>query len=197
MKTYARIAALLAALSMAGPALADSITCESKGGRENYCRTNTNGGVYLQTQLSGNGCYQGETWGYDNNGIWVNSGCRAVFRTGGWSNYNTYHNNGYNYNNGYNNNYNNNNHHNDSGAGAAVAIGAILGAVVIASAASANSKKSSSSGQQYQDYYKSGCDAGVGDRKKGKSMDHTRHAGAYSGSTEQAYTSGYNKCWAD
>ena len=43
----------------AGPALADTITCESKGGRESYCRTNTHGGVYLQTQLSGNGCYQG------------------------------------------------------------------------------------------------------------------------------------------
>jgi hypothetical protein len=195
MTTIARVAALLAVAAMAGPALADTITCESQGGRERYCRANTNGGVYLQTQLSGNGCYQGETWGYDNGGIWVNSGCRAVFRTGGWNNYNSYHNNGYNYNNSYNNNYNNNNHH-DSGAGAAVAIGAILGAVVIASAASAN-KKASSGTDQYQNYYRSGCDAGVGDRKKGKSMDHTRHSGAYSGGTEQAYTAGYNKCFAD
>jgi hypothetical protein len=65
-----------------GVAAADTVTCESVGGQEKYCRTNTNGGVYLETQLSHSPCRQDSTWGSDDRGIWVSNGCRAVFHTG-------------------------------------------------------------------------------------------------------------------
>jgi len=59
------------------------ITCESPRKGENYCRTRTQGRVDLVDQLSSTPCIKGRTWGYDDSGIWVRNGCRAVFRTGG------------------------------------------------------------------------------------------------------------------
>jgi len=180
--------ALLVAFTTVAPALADTIRCESDNGRERYCRGNTRGGVYLQTQLSSSGCYQGDTWGYDGGGIWVSAGCRAIFQTGG-----NYYPNGYNPNNNYPNNNNNHNNGND-GAVAAVALAAIIGAAVIASS---SSKNKSNSGGSYETTYNNGCNAGNKDRSAGKSRDYTRHSGSYSGSNEQAYSSGYNKCWSN
>ena len=49
----------------------------------------------LSTQLSSSGCYQGDTWGYDNRGVWVSGGCRADFSSGGYSGYNYHHGNDY------------------------------------------------------------------------------------------------------
>lgn len=57
----------------------DTIRCESDGGRRNYCRANTRGGVRLSHQLSRGSCDFGRSWGYDRNGIWVDHGCRADF----------------------------------------------------------------------------------------------------------------------
>ena len=45
----------------------------------NYCSANTNGGVRLTNQRSGSPCVQGQTWGFDRSGIWVDRGCRAEF----------------------------------------------------------------------------------------------------------------------
>ncbi|MFZ2753239.1 MAG: DUF3011 domain-containing protein [Lysobacteraceae bacterium] len=71
-------------LAMAGTARAQStITCESSGGQYRSCPVNTANGVTLSRQLSREGCWQGDTWGYDRNRIWVNRGCRAEFRVGG------------------------------------------------------------------------------------------------------------------
>ena len=58
-----------------------TITCESRGDRYNYCRTNTYGEVYLDRQLSDAPCREYDTWGADGDGsgIWVREGCRAVF----------------------------------------------------------------------------------------------------------------------
>ena len=58
-----------------------SITCESRGERYNYCRTNTYGRVYLDRQLSDAPCREYDTWGADGDGsgVWVRDGCRAVF----------------------------------------------------------------------------------------------------------------------
>ncbi|MGI8772006.1 MAG: DUF3011 domain-containing protein [Acidobacteriaceae bacterium] len=55
-----------------------TITCSSDGGRK-YCPANTTGGVQLTRQRSNARCTQGSTWGYDNQGIWVDKGCRADF----------------------------------------------------------------------------------------------------------------------
>ncbi|QEE27270.1 DUF3011 domain-containing protein [Terriglobus albidus] len=55
------------------------ITCESNDMGRNYCRVPIRGGVRLIKQRSGSPCRQGETWGYDRGGIWVDRGCRADF----------------------------------------------------------------------------------------------------------------------
>lgn len=184
--TLASATSFVLAIAIAAPALADSITCESLDGRERYCGANTRGGVYLSTQLSSRGCFQGDTWGYDRNGIWVTGGCRAVFQTGGsWGGNNYYHGNDY-----YSGDRNN---RKNDGATAAIAIGAILGAAVIASAASKNKHSNDS---DYGSAYDNGCSTGRSDRSKGESRDYTRHYGRYDGRSEQAFSSGYNQCWS-
>jgi hypothetical protein len=59
-----------------GPAV---ITCSSNNGKRNYCPANIGRGVRLTNQRSGSPCIQGQTWGWDNRGIWVDRGCRADF----------------------------------------------------------------------------------------------------------------------
>lgn len=63
-------------------AQADTIRCESNGGNYKVCSVDTRGGVRLSRQLSSQGCWQNDTWGYDRNRIWVNRGCRAEFWVG-------------------------------------------------------------------------------------------------------------------
>lgn len=57
------------------------ITCESRGERYTYCRTNTHGRVRLERQLSDAPCREYYTWGADGDGsgVWVSNGCRATF----------------------------------------------------------------------------------------------------------------------
>jgi hypothetical protein len=82
---------LLAALTFgalllgARSAEAETIRCESQGGRYQVCSANTSGGVRLSQQLSSQGCWQNDTWGYDRDRIWVDRGCRAEFKVGGGS----------------------------------------------------------------------------------------------------------------
>jgi hypothetical protein len=57
-----------------------TVTCEANGNRRQYCGADTSGGVRM---LRGNGaCREGDTWGYDRRGIWVDRGCRAEFEVG-------------------------------------------------------------------------------------------------------------------
>jgi hypothetical protein len=76
------LAALLFTLSFSrtslGQARPQILTCSSNNNRHNSCvfpRRN----VTLSRQLSGSPCIQGQTWGWDRNGIWVDRGCRAEF----------------------------------------------------------------------------------------------------------------------
>lgn len=62
---------------------AQSFTCSSEDGRRHYCAVNTSGGVRMVRQRSGSPCIQGQTWGYDRRGVWVDRGCRADFVAGG------------------------------------------------------------------------------------------------------------------
>jgi hypothetical protein len=57
------------------------ITCESRGDRYNYCRTNMRGRIRIERQLSDAPCRRYDTWGADGDGsgIWVSNGCRATF----------------------------------------------------------------------------------------------------------------------
>ncbi len=66
-------------------AQAETIRCESKGGSYQVCSADTRGGVRLTQQLSSQGCWQNDTWGYDRNRIWVDRGCRAEFYVGSGS----------------------------------------------------------------------------------------------------------------
>lgn len=88
-RTLPRYAAWLSVLllGVCGTASAQqSLRCESQDGRYRSCPVDTSGGVYLSRQLSQQGCWQGDTWGYDRNRIWVTRGCRAEFRIGHRSN---------------------------------------------------------------------------------------------------------------
>ncbi len=61
-----------------------SIYCASDDERRHTCPINTNGGtVRLVSQRSGSNCVQGRTWGFNNDGIWVDRGCRADFEVSG------------------------------------------------------------------------------------------------------------------
>jgi hypothetical protein len=61
-----------------------TIRCESSDYRQQYCRTDTRGGVRLSRQLSDSACIQGRSWDYDRDGVWVSNGCKADFTVGVW-----------------------------------------------------------------------------------------------------------------
>jgi hypothetical protein len=69
------------------------VTCGSSDGRYSRCFTRTEGTVSLRKQLSNQACVYRRTWGYDQNGIWVDNGCRGQFVVGrggpgsGWGEY--------------------------------------------------------------------------------------------------------------
>lgn len=57
------------------------VRCESKGKARQRCPTDVAlRPVQLLRQLSDSACVQGESWGWDPDGVWVDSGCRALFR---------------------------------------------------------------------------------------------------------------------
>ncbi len=56
------------------------LLCESIDDRRAYCAADARSGVQLVRQLSRDNCYEGQTWGYDQRGVWVDHGCRAEFR---------------------------------------------------------------------------------------------------------------------
>jgi hypothetical protein len=58
------------------------ISCESVEYRYQYCPFQNRGHierVYLRAQQSKTSCIEGQNWGWDRNGVWVNNGCRAIF----------------------------------------------------------------------------------------------------------------------
>jgi hypothetical protein len=65
-------------------AIARAVTCESKNGARAACPGETQFGVAIVKQLGPNHCILGETWGFDQDGIWVDKGCQAQFALGGY-----------------------------------------------------------------------------------------------------------------
>ena len=57
----------------------DEVLCESYKGRVAYCDIDTQGEVVLVEQVSRSQCIEGQTWGVDRRGLWVNQGCRGNF----------------------------------------------------------------------------------------------------------------------
>src|SRR5882757_1949466 len=64
------------------PALAaaqDSLKCESNDGNRQYCGRYNPDQVRFDRQISESSCVEGQTWGVDRDGLWVDRGCRAIF----------------------------------------------------------------------------------------------------------------------
>lgn len=126
-------------LAMAGTARAQStITCESSGGQYRSCPVDTSGGVTLSRQLSREGCWQGDSWGYDRNRIWVNRGCRAEFRVGSDRGNSSSNNNG------------------------AKVAGAVILGVIAAAAIAKHNDRDDDRDDRYNDHYDDGYGYGYG-----------------------------------
>ncbi len=63
-----------------GAALPSEVTCESTDQRQVSCEMDTRGNVEVARQISHIRCEQGQNWGLSRHSVWVNGGCRAVFR---------------------------------------------------------------------------------------------------------------------
>jgi hypothetical protein len=63
-----------------GPPPIDRVTCESREYQQAFCPVRPMiARAWLVSQRSQSACIQGETWGFQRNGIWVNGGCSGVF----------------------------------------------------------------------------------------------------------------------
>jgi len=69
--------------NVATGAFGRSVICESQNNGRARCPVDTSYGVQLVRQISKNNCERGTDWGFDENGVWVNNGCRAEFVLGG------------------------------------------------------------------------------------------------------------------
>jgi hypothetical protein len=146
---------VVAFLSVAVVDAQQVISCDSRGHDHHYCHVDTYGGVTLVHQRSHSGCWKGDTWGYDRDGIWVSNGCRADFRIGSkgddWAESLEHHYGGHHHDVNWDNDRdrdrwvdhqvdnvmgNDRKHHHDDDV--AVAAGAILAAGIIAAVASDN-----------------------------------------------------------
>lgn len=56
------------------------MNCSSNDGGRRFCPADTRRGATLVRQISQSPCIQGQTWGWDRRGVWVDRGCRADFR---------------------------------------------------------------------------------------------------------------------
>ncbi len=55
------------------------VRCESNNERYQFCRTGPIAGARLQRQVSGAPCTENRTWGFREDGVWVDKGCRGDF----------------------------------------------------------------------------------------------------------------------
>ena len=63
-----------------GKVLAHRLRCSSDDGERKHCNVDTRWSkVELVKQLGSTPCTEGSTWGHDEQGIWVDHGCRAEF----------------------------------------------------------------------------------------------------------------------
>ena len=74
--------ALFSLMTYSSALATNTLRCKSEGFGYQYCSADTRGGVILGEQLSDTPCQQGENWGYDRQGIWVNNGCAGAFVIG-------------------------------------------------------------------------------------------------------------------
>jgi hypothetical protein len=58
------------------------VICSSQPGERQHCAADTSAGVALQRSTGKGECLLGNTWGYDDSGIWVVNGCSGEFVLG-------------------------------------------------------------------------------------------------------------------
>lgn len=64
------------------PTFGQTITCSSEDGEKHYCTADTRHGAHLVKQTSTAPCTEAMTWGFDEEGIWVDKGCAGEFALG-------------------------------------------------------------------------------------------------------------------
>ena len=64
------------------PSAESRLVCESAGGGRQHCAADTSAGVALVRATGDGACLLGNTWGYDDDGIWVTDGCGGEFVVG-------------------------------------------------------------------------------------------------------------------
>lgn len=57
-----------------------AVRCESEAGGWRHCDAPVVRGVRLRRNVSRTPCIQGDNWGWDARGVWVNHGCRGDFQ---------------------------------------------------------------------------------------------------------------------
>jgi len=65
-----------------GRLLAQTVACSSDDGQKHYCAADTRYGARLVQQKGTAPCTEGKTWGFDEEGIWVDKGCAGEFALG-------------------------------------------------------------------------------------------------------------------
>jgi hypothetical protein len=93
MRRIALLSAVMIVAAFAAPAQLNAqtngtlLTCESMNNVRHTCTADVASGVTINHQFSKDICVRGKTWGTtrENNGIWVDAGCRAEFLVGGGS----------------------------------------------------------------------------------------------------------------
>jgi hypothetical protein len=56
-----------------------TVKCSSMDGQRVFCEADTRGGVRLEKQFGEARCEEGSTWGFTDQGVWVDRGCQAEF----------------------------------------------------------------------------------------------------------------------
>lgn len=56
-----------------------SVACSSQAGERHHCSANTSAGIMLLRSTGSAACLLGNTWGYDDQGVWVLGGCGGEF----------------------------------------------------------------------------------------------------------------------
>jgi hypothetical protein len=83
MRTFRLGCALLGIwFACAGAVEAQTVHCASVDGGKKFCEADTRDGVRLAKQRGAAACKQGESWSYDEKGIWVDHGCDGDFALG-------------------------------------------------------------------------------------------------------------------
>lgn len=87
LSTFLRVFGL-AFTSVVMPAFTSAqqtIACEANNDNRKYCGSYDPDQIRLDRQISGSPCVQGQTWGVDRHGLWVEGGCRAIFTIARWN----------------------------------------------------------------------------------------------------------------